>query len=210
MSAKTKKYIVIGVIAILVFFAGKFAIRYFDLNNASKYYAPALASSEKVRADSDKIADRKIKEANAEKAVQDKKIKDLLAANGVLVNTDYQVQGKLAELQKQYATLTDCPSQVTNLTGQINLLQTDIANVRAQLLNANEQTAAMTSKYWAQVKITDASQVKYDALDKSFNLSTLDIKALQGDLRRAHLWGIAKDAIIIGAVAYAVYGLVKK
>lgn len=131
---------------------------------------------------------------------------DIIDDNDAIVDQDRQ----LAALRKKLDGLTDCPSKLANLDEQISLWSNKFTLCERASATKDSIIFNLTEKYDAQVAITDAV---YAQLADCVKVKTSCEEALQkavSQLKTKKFVGYVKTGVIVAAVGFIAYSLVKK
>ncbi len=173
------------------------------------------AQIKQAQADADYKA--KTKEIRAAIAALQKDIvakdKQLAAKDKDLARKDTEigkVDVKLADLEAKYKLLTDCPSQLGNMTEQKDQWKGKFSLCDGKVADLGDKVILWTGKFNDEVGIAKANKDGWDGSLKTVAARDESIKQLNREISRRKLWGNVKTGVIIAAVGYVAYNLIKK
>ncbi len=156
-----------------------------------------------------KAADKQIELLKKDIAEKDKDIaerdKKIAANTASLVATNV----KLAGLEKDYALLTDCPSQKENLLQQVSTWKDKFSLAQDTITQQGGQIFSLTAQYNDQVKISEELQRKLTSCENVSVKCDNDVRGLQKDIKRMRFWTNVKTGVVVVAAGYIAYSFLK-
>lgn len=203
------KTILAGLVVFLVLIAGYRSCQIQTLrdeyNRLKGQYDTLKASADKALAEAlvyIKTQDMRIADQNEIITAKDT---DIAKQNEHIVHLNQT----LSSLELEYATLTDCPSQVTNLKAQVLQWRNKYLAFESVLADKNAQLGAWRVKFDAQVGISETWKKRYEdehalrlVADQALAVQEKRVKSLQ-------FGSSLKTWIIGGAAAYLGYSLIR-